>query len=101
MSSKRTTGSRALVSACGVLLPNSLPGRGQLCRTGCGQQLPRPLRRIVPVKDGTAGDQQLRPCFDDGGNRVVSHPAVHLDAEAQVALCAQLAQMANLLERKR
>src|SRR5215472_461513 len=44
--------------------------------------------------------QELRSCLDDRGDRVVSHPAVHLDFKCQPQFLAQLDQPADLVQRE-
>lgn len=56
---------------------------------------------MTAVEHGTSGYQQVGSCFDNGGDRVMSHAAIHFDTEAEISLRAQFAEAANLVERER
>ena len=43
------------------------------------EQRPGLFFRVSRIENGAAGDQQIRSSFDDRGDRIVSHPSVHLD----------------------
>ena len=51
-------------------------------------------------KTALPGDQQLRSCLDDGGDRVVSHAAINFNLEVQAQIAAELDEMADLVRGK-
>src|SRR5208337_4560039 len=68
--------------------------------TSRGQQGARIALRLPGAENGTPRDKQIRTRLDDGGDRVVSHAAVHFDFKCQAKLLPDFRQAADLFKRE-
>src|SRR6266568_3195806 len=56
--------------------------------------------RLTGAEHGITGYQQVRTCFDDLNDRVVSHSAVYFNSKCQPQFLPQLSESPNLVQRK-